>query len=62
MDRLIEIGEQAFMEKERGTLWALGREPTSSVLIATTLMTLNIGPSNPNHLLSNLWKGGRSIS
>ena len=37
-----ETGEQAFMEKERDTLWALGKEPTSSVLTATTPMSQNL--------------------
>ena len=39
---LTETGEQAFMEKERDTLWALGKEPTSSVLTATTPMSQNL--------------------
>jgi hypothetical protein len=38
------IGERAYMEKEQDTLWAQGKEPTSSVLTAMTPMSQNLSP------------------
>jgi hypothetical protein len=37
-----ETGERASMEKERDTLWALEKEPTSSVPTVMTLMSQNL--------------------
>jgi hypothetical protein len=36
-----EIGGQVFTEKGQDTLWELGKEPTSSVLIAMIPMSQN---------------------
>jgi hypothetical protein len=39
-----EIGGQVFTEKEQDTLWVLGKELTSSVLIVMIPMSQNLSP------------------